>query len=210
MQTAAAVSGKYDTVVSDAILEKTARALEHNGMRTIIASSAEDAREAVRRLIPPQAEVMDMTSQTLRTLGIAQEINESGRYNAVRPLLRSLDPKTQLAEKQKAGAAPEWTIGSVHACTEDGQLLVASNTGSQLPAYAYGARHVILVIGAQKVVRSLDEGMNRINEHSFPLENERALHAYGTSSFPSKILLVNREVQPGRVTVILVKERLGY
>jgi hypothetical protein len=122
------------------------------------------------------------------------------------------DKSEDAVEMRRLGAAPEWTIGSVHAVTEDGNIVIASNTGSQLPAYAYGAGHVVWVVGAQKVVKNLDEAMKRIYEYVLPLESERANKAYSMThgSFVSKMLIVNREVQSNRISMIIVKENLGF
>ncbi len=105
-------------------------------------------------------------------------------------------------------------VGSAHAVTETGTVMVASNTGSQLPAYAYAAGTVIWVVGTQKIVKDVEEGLRRIHEHVLGLESARARKAYGLpeswSSFPSKILLFNRELQPGRAKIVLVDEVLGF
>ena len=102
-------------------------------------------------------------------------------------------------------------MGSVHAITEKGQVLVASATGSQLGPYSYGAEHVIWVAGTQKIVRDLDEANDRIFSYTLQKESERARKAYGVpGSTVAKLLVVNREVQPGRVTIVLVNERLGF
>jgi hypothetical protein len=97
----------------------------------------------------------------------------------------------------------------VHAVTQDGKVLVASNTGSQLSSYANAAAHVIWVVGTQKIVRDLDDGLRRIYEHSLPLENERAKKAYGMESAVNKILIVNRDT-PGRISMVLVKQAVGF
>ena len=110
---------------------------------------------------------------------------------------------------RKLMANPEYVIGSVHAITHRGQVLIASGSGSQLAGYAFGASHVIWVVGAQKIVRDLDEGLRRIWEYSYPLENERMQTLYGMDSFPAKILLFEGEM-PGRISVLLVKEALGF
>lgn len=192
-------------------IEKTIAALKANGIDAVFAENGAEARHKVLTLLPPGSEVMNMTSVTLETAGIAKEILESGKFKAVRSTLNAMDRKTQGAEMQKLGAAPEWTIGSVHAVTEAGEVLVASNTGSQLPAYAYGASRVVWVVGAQKIVRDREQGFRRIYEHTLPLESERAKKAYGVpGSFVSKILIVAREVQPNRITLILVNEALGF
>ena len=171
----------------------------------------EDAKRKVLELLPDGAEVFTMASVTLEQTGIAGEIQESGRYKSVRNELNKMDRKTQGREMQKLGAAPDWTIGSVHAVTEDGHVLVASNTGSQIPAYAFASGHVIWVIGVQKIVKDLDMGMRRIYEHTLPLESERAKKAYGVpGSAVNKLLIVNKEVTLGRITLIAVNEVLGY
>jgi hypothetical protein len=112
---------------------------------------------------------------------------------------------------QMMGAVPQIALGSVHAVTEEGQLVIASNTGSQLGAYAYGSEKVVWVVGTQKIVKNLDEAMKRIYEYVLPLESERVKKAYGMErSNVSKLLIINKEVKPGRAVVVLVKESLGF
>ena len=156
---------------------------------------------------------MTMSSTTLDTIGLSEEINKKGsKFKPVRDKLYSMDRATQVQEMNRLGAAPEYALGSVHAVTEDSHVVIASNTGSQLPAYAYAALHVIWVVGTQKIVKNMDEGMKRIYEYVLPLESARANKAYNitTGSFVSKLLIINREITPGRVTVIFVGEKLGF
>ena len=154
---------------------------------------------------------MTMSSVTLDTIGITKELNGSNRFKPVRDTLYAMNRETQRVAMLKLGAAPEWTVGSVHAVTEDGHILIASNTGSQLPAYAYGSAHVIWVVGTQKIVATTEEGIKRIYDYVLPLESERARKAYGVpGSAVNKLLIINKEVAPGRLTVIFVKEKLGY
>ncbi|MGH9156283.1 MAG: LUD domain-containing protein [Acidimicrobiales bacterium] len=101
-------------------------------------------------------------------------------------------------------------VGSVHAVTEDGSLLIASASGSQVGPLASGAGHVIVVIGCQKIVADLARGLRRIYEYCFPLEDRRAREAYGVPSGVNNILVINRVVAPGRVTAILVRESIGF
>jgi hypothetical protein len=151
-----------------------------------------------------------MTSQTLEVIGVDKEINESGKYNAIRPKLFAMDRNTKAREMAKLGAAPDWVVASVHAVTEDGHLLIASNTGSQLSAEAYAAGKIVFVVGAQKIVKNTEDGIKRIYEYCLPLEDERARKAYGMPSAVNKILIINKEFMPERITVILVKEKLGF
>ena len=121
-----------------------------------------------------------------------------------------MDKKTQALEMQKLGAAPEWTVGSVHAVTEDGKIIVASATGSQMSAYVFGSPHVIFAVGSQKIVKDLDEGMKRVEEYVLPLESERAMKAYGMPSSINKVLIINKEVNTSRLTMFIIKEKLGF
>lgn len=186
-------------------------ALRENGIEALFVETGEEAKKKVLGLLPESAEVLNMSSTTLDSIGLAKEVMESGMFNAVRKKLSSMDRKTQGSEMQKLGAAPEWALGSVHAVTERGEVLVASQSGSQLPAYSYGSSHVVWVVGTQKIVRDRDEGFRRIYEHCLPLESERARKAYGVpGSGVNKVLLVNKEAKPGRITVIFVNQVLGF
>ncbi len=197
-------------LASDQKIERTISSLKANGIDALVVENGEEAKKKVLELLPDGAEVMSMTSVTLDTTGISKEIQDSERFYSARKKLFSMDYKTQSAEMRRLGAAPEYAVGSVHAVTEDGKILVASASGSQLPAYAYGAGRIIFVIGTQKVVKNLDEGIKRIYEYVLPLEDERAIKAYGVGSGVNKLLIINKEAMPGRITLIFVKENIGF
>jgi len=206
----APIDEKYAHLASDEQIERTRRALESNGIRTLVAENRQEARQKLLALLPEKAEVFLGSSVTLQELGVSEDIDHSGRYDSVRVRLAKMDRATQGREMVKMGAVPEYMVGSVHAVTESGSVLIASNTGSQLAGYAASAAHVIWVVGTQKIVPTLEEGFRRIENYCLPLEDERALQAYGMHSNISKILIVHREVMPGRTTMILVKEKLGF
>jgi hypothetical protein len=201
---------EFAKVASEEQIESAARALEANGIHTIIAESREEAHRIFFTLIPEGSEVFLGASVTLEELGIKDTIEKSGRYDAVRPKMHALDRKTQGREIRKLGSAPDFAAGSVQAVTVDGRVLIASNTGSQLTPYASGAGKVIWVIGAQKIVKDLDEGLRRITEYTLPLEEVHMQQLYKMSTGVNKILVVNREIRPERITMIIVKESLGY
>jgi hypothetical protein len=156
------------------------------------------------------AEVHSGASKTLQQIGILSELETSARVTWLRKQLMTMDRATQGREIRKLGAAPDIMLGSVSAVTEDGRLVTASNSGSQLGPYAASAGKVILVIGSQKIVKDLDEAMRRIYGHALQLESERLRAALGVDSYVSKILITNREARPGRTTAILVREALGF
>ena len=201
---------EFTKLASDAQIERVVKSLEANGMHTLIAESGAEAKNIVLGLVPENAEVYTNQSKTLEKLGLFDEFDKSDRYNAVRPKVMSLDRKTQSNEIRKLRTIPDYIVGSVHAITESGIVLVSSFGGSQLGPYASGAAKVIWVVGTQKLVSDLNEGLRRIEEYSYPLEDARLLAALGIHTAIGKTLIVNREVVPGRITIVLVKEELGY
>jgi hypothetical protein len=204
------IKRRFGTVGDDARVTRTAAALEANGIRVLRAADAAEANRIVLGLIPHGSQVHHAASQSLEVSGIIDEIERSPRYDPVRPRIRSLDRNTQADEIRRLSAAPDVMLGSVHAITETGSLLAASMGGSQLGPYASGAGRVILVVGTQKIVSDLEEGLRRINEYAFPLEDARAQAAYGIHSAVNKVLIINREIIPERITVVLVDEVLGF
>ncbi len=204
------IKRRFGTAADDARVTRTAAALEANGIRVLRAVNAAEAKRIVLDLIPDRSQVHSGASQSLEISGIIDEIEESSRYDALRPRVWSLDRDTQADEIRRLSAAPDVMLGSVHAVTEGGALLAASMSGSQIGPYASGAGRVILVVGTQKIVSDLEEGLRRINEYSFPLEDARAQAAYGVRSAVNKVLIINREIVPDRFTVVLVDEALGF
>ena len=201
---------EFAGLATDQQIEKVVDALETRNIHAVVVNSGEEAKKLVLDLVPQGVEVYANVSKTLEDIGVTAEIDRSGRYDAVRPKVLSLDRKTQADEIRILRSRPAYIVGSVHAITEAGIILTASNGGSQIAPYAYGANKVILVVGTQKIVKDLDEGFRRIEEYSYPLEDARLRSTLGMPSAVGKILVVNREMIPGRTTVILVKEELGY
>lgn len=199
----------YAEVASLETVEKTKRALEANGFTVEVVDTLAQARETVLGIIKEGAEVFTATSVTLTEAGLDEELNTSGRYVSVRNKINEIAPEQEV-ERRRMGSAADYTVGSVHAITEDGQVYIASNSGSQLPGYVYGATNVIWVVGTQKLVKDANEAIDRLERHTLPLENERAQKAYRSGSQISKLLIYRKEPRPGRTTVILLNESVGY
>ena len=185
---------RYGTVADDTRVTRAAAALERNGMTVLRAADAAEAKRIVLGLIPDGSHVHHGASQTLDVSGISDEIDQSSRYEPVRPRIFSMDRQTRADEIRRLS----------------GSLVTASVGGSQLGPYVSGAGRVILVVGTQKIVSDLEEGLRRIDEYAFPLEDARAQAAYGIHSGVSKVLIINREIVPGRITVVFVDEVLGF
>ena len=205
-----AVSTEFTRLASDKRIAAAAAALERNGVRPLLAATGADARAMVASLLVDGAEVYNNTSRTLEATGVAGDIERSGRYQPLRLRLYRMDREMQRREMRILASSPDYVVGSVHALTEGGSLLIASASGSQLGPLVSGAGQAILVIGSQKIVRDIAAGMRRIYEYCYPLEDARAMQAYGVPSGVNNILVINKVMAPGRITAIIVKERLGF
>src|SRR5438094_878295 len=205
-----ATAARFGTAPDESRVNRAAAALEGNGISVLRAANAAEAKRVVLDLIPDGSEVNHGASNSLDVAGITEEIDHSGRYEAIRPRTWSMDRQTQADEIRRLNSGPGVMLGSVHAVTETGSLMAASMGGSQLGPYVSGAGRVILVVGTQKIVPDLEEGLRRINEYAFPLEDARAQAAYGIHSAVNKVLIINREITPGRIMVVFVDEVLGF
>ena len=191
-------------------LERVAAALTANNFAAEILDDAAAARARIKDLIPEGASVFTGASETLRLSGIEEDISKSGRYDDIRSRGQTMDRATQLGEIWRLMSAPDVIVGSVAAVTETGSLVIASASGSQLPGYAGGSLRAIWVVGAQKVVPDLATALRRVEEHCLPLENDRAMKAYGGPSAVNRVLILNAEPHPGRGTVLLLREAIGF
>jgi len=191
-------------------LERAAAALTAHGFTVEILDDAAAARARVKDLIPARASVFTGASETLRLSGIEEDINASGRYQAVKPRVLAMDRATGADDIRRLLASPDVIVGSVAAVTETGSLVVASGSGSQLPGYAGGAARAIWVAGAQKLVPDLSAALRRVEDHCLPLESARAMKAYGSPSAINRLLILNAEPRPGRGTVLLLREAIGF
>jgi len=189
-------------------VRRTAAALEANGITVLRGRNSAEAKRIVVDLIPAGSQVYQGASQSLDAAGITDEIERAGRYQPLRPRVFSMDRATQADEIRHLGASPEIMLGSVRAVTDTGSLVAASASGSQLGPYASGAGKVILLVGTQKIVPDLQDALRRINDYAFPLEDARAQAAYGIHSGVNKVLIINREWTPDRITVVLCDEPL--
>ena len=208
METLLANQGFNDPASEDRIA-RTVQALEANGIRTLVFENGEEARAFVLEALPSQGEVYNPPSRTLDQIGLTEDIESSTSFQPLRSRLKSLDRATQQGEIRKLTSSPDVVVASVHAITEQGEVLVASASGSQLSSVVFGAGKVIWVAGTQKLVRTLDEGFRRIREYCYPLEDARTRQVYGRPSAINKVLIVQGE-QPGRITMVLVRRSLGF
>jgi L-lactate utilization protein LutC len=203
------MSTKFALQAKQPQIDSAVKALESHGFKVKVVDSLVQAKHEVEKIIPAKSEVFTATSVTLDKTGLTEELN-SDKYISVRDkFMQFYGQPDKAVEMKRIGSGADYAVGSVHAITEEGHVVVASASGSQLPNYAYGASNVIWVVGSQKIVKDLNEALERIETYTFPLEDERALAAYGINSSINKLLIYRKEPND-RVTIILVRESVGF
>ncbi|MFY9865133.1 MAG: LUD domain-containing protein [Trebonia sp.] len=205
-----ATPDRFTSLPDEHVLAATVVALEEHGFSVEVVDDLDAARAAVLARVPDGSSVMTNTSVTLAETGIADAINDGGgRWESARNKMFALDFATQAQEMKAIGGQPDYALGSVHAVTADGTLVIASASGSQLASYAWGAANVIFVVGVQKLVPTLEAAHQRIYQHSLPLEDARAQAAYGQHSQVGKVLEIHQEL-PGRIHLVFIRQQVGF
>ncbi len=199
---------QFDVLPDDATVATTVAALESHGFSVEVVDDLATARKAVLARIPHGARVWKNTSITLDETGISAEVDApDGPYDSVR--LQMTVQNYASRQMKEIAAAPDYALGSVHGITQDGELLIGSASGSQFATIAWGAEHVVLVAGLQKVVSDLETARRRVREHSLALENVRAQEAYGQNSHLNKTLEIYGDM-PGRTHLVLIRQVIGF
>jgi hypothetical protein len=207
--TTTATPDQFTALPDEQALASTVTALEEHGFSVEVVDDLHAARQAVLARIPNGSSVLTNTSVTLDETGIADAVNDGGPYDSARNTMLALDFATQAQQIKAIRGQPDYALGSVHAVTRDGTLVIASASGSQLASYAWGAANVIFVVGAQKLVPTLQAAHERIYQHSLVLEDARAIAAYGQHSSVGKILEIHQEL-PGRIHIVLIRQVVGF
>jgi L-lactate utilization protein LutC len=199
----------FEAPATEEELEALAGRLRERNFEVVIVRNAAEAKAEVFNRLPEGSSVHSGKSKTLEDAGIFEELMNSDRYDFLRRRTSKMDRATQLDEIRRIQSSPDVMLGSVHAVTEAGQLVITSASGSQIGPIASGAGHLVLVIGSQKIVPTLDDAFRRIEEHVFPWEDARLRELLGVPTKITRTLILERDYAPGRTTIILVREPIG-
>jgi acyl-CoA hydrolase len=205
-----AVSARdFSVPASEVELEALATNLRNRNFEVLVVDDGAAAREEVLKRIPDGASVHSGKSRTLEDAGIFAALMDGDRYDFIRKQTSKMDRRTQMDEIRRLSSAPDVMLGSAHAVTEAGQIVITSASGSQVGPIASGAGKLILVIGSQKVVADLDAAFRRIQEHVFPYEDARLREQMGVGTRITRTLILESDFMPGRTTIILVRQPIG-
>lgn len=204
---------QYNKLAEKEVVQKTIEALKTRNIEAVLVESAADALAKIKELVPAGVSIMNGSSTTLEQIGFVEYLKSGthGWNNLHEGILAEKDPAKQ-SELRKQAVLSDYYVGSVHAMAETGELLIASNTGSQLPHIVFTSPNIIFVVGTQKIMPTLADAFSRLEKHVIPLEDERAQKAYGSGTADNKIVVFKGESpwMGRKVKVIFVNEVLGF
>lgn len=203
----------YTKLASSESIERAVKALTMNRFIPVVLNTGAEALAYIQKHIPEGASVMNGASVTLEEIGFVEYLkSDAHEWNNLHAAVLKEENKEKRDALRKHAVVSDYYLGSVHALSETGELVIASNTGSQLPHLAYSSQNLILVVGAQKVVPTLAAAFERLEKHILPLEDEHMKKLYGMGTQHNKTLILHGEssMMKRSVTVLIVKEKLGF
>ena len=197
-------------LADETAIQQTVESLAARNMEAIVVESGDRALEILKELVPPGSEVFFSTSETLDSIGYTKFLHGNPSYKNLHELIDAEPDPAKQREMRRLASVAEYYVGSVQAITETGEILVASASGSQIGAYAYGAKHLVLVAGTQKLCPTLSDAFDRVRGYTLE-KHDQWLAEKGVGPAPiGKLLIMEKESTEGRVQVILIKEKLGW
>lgn len=201
----------FDSLADRKKLDILAEKMKLRNFEAVVAKDKQEALSLLQESIPSGAEVMTASSTTLKEIGFVDYLASSeSDFVSLQNKINQENDESKRQDLRRKSVTADYFVSSVNAVTEDGILVAVDATGSRTGAMPFAAKKLILVIGAQKISQDLNEAMQRIREHVFPLENARAMKAYGSGSMFGKWVIIEKEAMPSRIKVILVEEALGF
>lgn len=201
----------YEKIPPRKTVDKVINALKPRGISAEFVATKEEALARLKELIPAGAELMCGGSTTLEQIGFI-DILKSGKHNwnNLKDKILSEKNAAKQAELRKNSVTSDYFLGSIHAVAETGEIVVASATGSQIPAYAFSSNNVIWVVGTQKIVPTLNDAFKRVREYCLPWEDKRMKSVGASGTTIGKLLIFEREILPRKIKLIFVGEKLGF
>ncbi|OGG19279.1 hypothetical protein A3D78_01250 [Candidatus Gottesmanbacteria bacterium RIFCSPHIGHO2_02_FULL_39_14] len=203
----------FDKLASYKSVAATAKALSAKGYLVDIVDNINQALEKIKEIIPPGASVMNGSSRTLEQIGFVDFL-KSGKHswNNLHGKIFAEKDASRQSHLRKTATLSDYYLGSVHALVKNGEFVIASNTGSQLPNIVYSSTNLVFVVSTKKIVGTLDQAFRRLENYVIPLEDAHMKDLYGMGTTLNKLLIFKGEPQflGRKIRFILVNEALGF
>lgn len=203
---------KFSKIASKETIDKVISAFNDRNIKGTFVNTKKEALETIFNIIPKDSEIATASSESLREIGFLDVLKQKKHnWKNVKDNLFAEVDHLKREELRRESILADYNIQSCHAITENGQLVIASGMGNQISAIAYASKNIVFVVGAQKIVKNLDEAFERIHNYILPLENERMKKiGFKKGTTLGKILIFEKEIREREVHVIIVNENIGF
>ena len=207
----AEIEATLDELPAEETIEETVENLEANGFDVVLVDTADEALDRIQSLVPAGASVMNGHSTTLEEIGFVEYLTEGDHeWESLPDEIWGIDDDAKRQAARRESQTADYFLGGINGIATTGELVAADRSGSRIGAYPFAASNVVIVSGVNKIVPTLEDALDRLESVAYPLENERAKEAYGVDSAIAKQLIFRQELEEGRTTVVLVRDRFGY
>lgn len=225
------------TAIYEKLAKRAIKKLDSRGINALFAASKEEALTMVLDMIPEGVTVGTADSVTLLQLGVISALNRRGQNELINPFIRDEDGRYVVEGEERREMmrrvffSDVFVIGT-NAVTLDGKLVNTDAYGNRVAAMMFGPRKVVIAVGANKIVKDVNEAIKRIREVCAPqnairhgIKHHRihflelpcaktglcsdCNHPWRSCRFTSIIEGV-REHERGRINVVLVGDKLGF
>lgn len=207
-------SRDYNILASKELIEQAMSKFTENGFLPYHVKTKEEALEKVKELIPDSVSIMNGTSATLHEIGYIDLLKSGNhKWNNLHEAILAESDRQKQALLRRQSVISDYYVGSVHAVSsETGELVIASNSGSQLPHLVFTSPNIVLIVGAQKIMPTFIDAMKRLKEYVVELEDKRMRETYGMGTTHSKTVILHKEnpMLGRKIHIILVDEKLGF
>ena len=199
---------------------KMIRHLEHRHFEAYYCATGKEAAKKVSELIPDGSSVTWGGTMTVRDLGIPQLLKERDTLDVGdRDLVETAEEKQEMYYR---AFHADYYLSSANAISEDGVIVNIDGNGNRVAAITWGPKHVIFVVGMNKVTQDVDAALKRARspashtnaarfDINTPCQTDGVCHNCNSpQSICNYVHFLRNSSKPGRIIVILVGENLGY
>ena len=199
--------------------EKVIKALNSRNIEAFYVESKEDALAKALELIPEGSKVAWGGSMSIEEIGLKKAVCE-GNYNEL-----NRDNAKTPEEKRAIELATydvDYFLTSANAISEDGVIVNIDGNSNRVSAIAYGPKHVLMIVGMNKIVKDAENALSRARNEAAPINAQRfhidtpckktgaCFDCQSPQSICCQFLITRRSMHAGRMKVILVNEDLGF
>lgn len=198
------------------LAQKVIKGLESRNMKGYYAADKEEALKIALELIPEQSSVSMGGAMSAHEIGLVEAL-KSGNYNFI-----DRDATEDKRAAMLAAYDADYFLTSANAMTEDGVMVNIDGNSNRVSAIAQGPKHVLVIVGMNKICDDVDGAMKRARNVAAPINAQRfdlntpcaktgsCMNCKSPDTICCQFLITRYSRHTDRIHVILVNDNLGF